>query len=250
MSHYILKLGIILIHQLYTYRKSTVVYTLLKYLYRFLSSNTNCHTCISVPALSYSEISQAETAKIATNMHDFIRPSNVTQDPQVYPLTLLDQNMPRVYTRLILCIPDVSQRNTELIASATQVHLILSKGLARLVDEVPYLAGNVAPIEESNSMMQIASGKGVSLTTTTFAEPVDYKSLQEEHFPIEKLPGHFAPLGIVKEASLEIVPEAEVGDYVLVHVGVAISKVNVEEAEKVYRFLEDMGELNELKESS
>ena len=195
MSHYILKLGIILIHQLYTYRKSTVVYTLLKYLYRFLSSNTNCHTCISVPAVSYSEISRAETAKIATNMHDFIRPSNATQDPQVYPLTLLDQNMPRVYTRLILCIPDVSQRNTELIASATQVHLILSKDLARLVDEVPYLAGNVAPIEESNSMMQIASGKGVSLITTTFAEPVDYKSLQEEHFPIEKLPGHFASLG-------------------------------------------------------
>ncbi|MDQ6844892.1 MAG: HypC/HybG/HupF family hydrogenase formation chaperone [Bacteroidota bacterium] len=52
--------------------------------------------------------------------------------------------------------------------------------------------------------------------------------------------------GIIKEASLEIVPEAEVDDYVLVHVGVAISKVNPEEAEKVYKFLHDMGELNEL----
>ncbi len=55
--------------------------------------------------------------------------------------------------------------------------------------------------------------------------------------------------GIVKEASLEIVPEAEVDDYVLVHVGVAISKVNVEEAEKVYQFLHDMGDLNELTEN-
>lgn len=55
--------------------------------------------------------------------------------------------------------------------------------------------------------------------------------------------------GIVKEANLEIVPEAEVGDYVLVHVGVAISKVNVEEAEKVYQFLHDMGDLNELTEN-
>lgn len=55
--------------------------------------------------------------------------------------------------------------------------------------------------------------------------------------------------GIVKEASLEIVPEAEVDDYVLVHVGVAISKVDVEEAERVYRFLDDMGELNELNEN-
>ncbi|MEO8111567.1 MAG: HypC/HybG/HupF family hydrogenase formation chaperone [Ginsengibacter sp.] len=55
--------------------------------------------------------------------------------------------------------------------------------------------------------------------------------------------------GIIKEASLEIVPEAEVDDYVLVHVGVAISKVNVEEAEKVYQFLHDMGDLNELQEN-
>ncbi len=55
--------------------------------------------------------------------------------------------------------------------------------------------------------------------------------------------------GIIKEASLEIVPEAEVDDYVLVHVGVAISKVDVEETERVYRFLDDMGELNELNEN-
>jgi len=32
--------------------------------------------------------------------------------------------------------------------------------------------------------------------------------------------------GIIKEASLEMVPEAEIGDFVLVHVGVAISKIN------------------------
>jgi hydrogenase expression/formation protein HypC len=52
--------------------------------------------------------------------------------------------------------------------------------------------------------------------------------------------------GIIKEASLEIVPEAVIGDYVLVHVGVAISKVNEEEARKVYQYLHEMGELNEL----
>ncbi|KAK3605021.1 hypothetical protein CHS0354_000686, partial [Potamilus streckersoni] len=38
--------------------------------------------------------------------------------------------------------------------------------------------------------------------------------------------------GIKKEASLELLPSADVGDYVLVHVGVAISKVNEEEAMK------------------
>ena len=55
--------------------------------------------------------------------------------------------------------------------------------------------------------------------------------------------------GITKETNLELVPEAKEGDYVLVHVGVAISKVNVEEAEKVYQFLHDMGDLNELTEN-
>ena len=52
--------------------------------------------------------------------------------------------------------------------------------------------------------------------------------------------------GIIKEASLEIIPEAEVGDYVLVHVGVAISKVNEEEAHKVFGYLKEAGESDEL----
>ena len=52
--------------------------------------------------------------------------------------------------------------------------------------------------------------------------------------------------GIIKEASLEMVPTAAVGDYVLVHVGVAISKVNEEEANKVFDYLREAGELDEL----
>ncbi len=52
--------------------------------------------------------------------------------------------------------------------------------------------------------------------------------------------------GIVKEASLEMIPEAKIGDYVLVHVGVAISIVNEEEAKKTFRYLEEMGEVDEL----
>ncbi len=52
--------------------------------------------------------------------------------------------------------------------------------------------------------------------------------------------------GIIKEASLEMVPTADVGDYVLVHVGVAISKVNEEEAHKVFGYLREAGELDEL----
>jgi hydrogenase expression/formation protein HypC len=52
--------------------------------------------------------------------------------------------------------------------------------------------------------------------------------------------------GIVREACLQLIPEAETGDYVLVHVGFAISKLNAEEAERAYRLLEEMGQLSEL----
>ncbi|HAI44637.1 MAG: HypC/HybG/HupF family hydrogenase formation chaperone [Dokdonia sp.] len=52
--------------------------------------------------------------------------------------------------------------------------------------------------------------------------------------------------GISKEASLEMLPDADIGDYVLVHVGVAISKVNEEEAQKSFKYLEELGELGEL----
>lgn len=51
--------------------------------------------------------------------------------------------------------------------------------------------------------------------------------------------------GIVKEASLEMVPHAKVDDYVLVHVGVAISIVDEEEAKQTFRYLEAMGEVEE-----
>ena len=51
--------------------------------------------------------------------------------------------------------------------------------------------------------------------------------------------------GIVREACLDFVPEANVGDYVMVHVGFAISVVDKEEAERTYALLESMGVLNE-----
>ncbi|MBH2003116.1 MAG: HypC/HybG/HupF family hydrogenase formation chaperone [Sphingobacteriia bacterium] len=52
--------------------------------------------------------------------------------------------------------------------------------------------------------------------------------------------------GIQKEVNLCMVPEVQVGDYVLVHVGVAIGKVDEEEAQKVFNYLKDMGEVEEL----
>ncbi len=52
--------------------------------------------------------------------------------------------------------------------------------------------------------------------------------------------------GIVKTVCLAYVPEVQVGDYVVVHVGFAISKVDEAEAAKVFQYLKEMNELDEL----
>jgi hydrogenase expression/formation protein HypC len=56
--------------------------------------------------------------------------------------------------------------------------------------------------------------------------------------------------GVVKEVNLACVPEAKVGDYVIVHVGVAISRVDEEEARRVFDYLRQMDELGELEPGS
>jgi hydrogenase expression/formation protein HypC len=52
--------------------------------------------------------------------------------------------------------------------------------------------------------------------------------------------------GILKEVCLAYTPEVQVGDYVIVHVGFAISQVDEAEAQEVFRFLQQMDELGEL----
>ena len=55
--------------------------------------------------------------------------------------------------------------------------------------------------------------------------------------------------GIVKEVSLAYVPEAAVGDYVIVHVGFAISTLGEEEAAQVFDYLRQMDELEEVEKT-
>jgi hydrogenase expression/formation protein HypC len=52
--------------------------------------------------------------------------------------------------------------------------------------------------------------------------------------------------GIIKEVNLACVPEAKIGDYVIVHVGMAISIVDEAEARKVFDYLNEMNELDGL----
>ena len=46
--------------------------------------------------------------------------------------------------------------------------------------------------------------------------------------------------GVVKEVSLALVPEAAIGDYVIVHVGMALSKIAEAEAQQVFAYLRQM----------
>lgn len=61
--------------------------------------------------------------------------------------------------------------------------------------------------------------------------------------------GRVAFGGIVKEVCLEYVPEAGVGDFVIVHAGFAISRIDREGALRVFSYLDALGGTNELEES-
>lgn len=62
----------------------------------------------------------------------------------------------------------------------------------------------------------------------------------------EVLMGKVAFGGVARRVCLEHVPEVRPGDYVLVHVGFALSKIDEQEAQRVFEFLERMKQLDEL----
>jgi hydrogenase expression/formation protein HypC len=51
--------------------------------------------------------------------------------------------------------------------------------------------------------------------------------------------------GVTRQVSLDFVPETQIGDYVLVHVGFAISRISPEEAERTYELLRQIQEADE-----
>lgn len=56
--------------------------------------------------------------------------------------------------------------------------------------------------------------------------------------------------GVRKAACLEHVPDVAIGDYVLIHVGFALSRLDEEEAHRVFALLAELGQLDELGEPS
>jgi len=55
--------------------------------------------------------------------------------------------------------------------------------------------------------------------------------------------------GVVREVNLCYVPEAKVGDYVMVHVGFAISIVDEAEAKQIFEYLKEISQLDELEDN-
>ena len=54
--------------------------------------------------------------------------------------------------------------------------------------------------------------------------------------------------GVVKNVCLAYVPEAQIGDYVIVHAGFAISRLDAERARHVFSYLDELGATSEVKE--
>lgn len=52
--------------------------------------------------------------------------------------------------------------------------------------------------------------------------------------------------GVIKQVNLAYVPEAKIGDYVIVHVGFAINKLDEEEAARVFEYLKEIDDLEDL----
>jgi hydrogenase expression/formation protein HypC len=67
-----------------------------------------------------------------------------------------------------------------------------------------------------------------------------------EENPLGMTMGTVSFSGITKDCCMAYVPEVAVGDYVVVHVGFAISIIDEEEAQRTLQFLEDMDDLDEL----
>jgi len=56
--------------------------------------------------------------------------------------------------------------------------------------------------------------------------------------------------GVLREVSLAYVPDAVVGNYVLVHAGFAISTVDETEAARIFEYLDEIGDIEDIKTSS
>jgi hydrogenase expression/formation protein HypC len=72
------------------------------------------------------------------------------------------------------------------------------------------------------------------------------KVVRVEESPLGMTMGTVSFGGVRKEVCLAYVPDVEVGEYVIVHVGFAISKLDEREAEETFKLLQELDDLSEL----
>jgi len=75
------------------------------------------------------------------------------------------------------------------------------------------------------------------------------KVVQIDSDPLGMTMGRVSFGGILKDVCLAYIPEVKVGEFVLVHVGFAISRIDEEEAGEVFKILEQMGEIEDVGEA-
>lgn len=76
------------------------------------------------------------------------------------------------------------------------------------------------------------------------------KVIEIGHREDEMIMGRVSFEGLEKEVCLSYVPDVKIGDYVIVHVGFALNKIDDDEALRVFDYLEQMGETEEIKSKS
>jgi hydrogenase expression/formation protein HypC len=72
------------------------------------------------------------------------------------------------------------------------------------------------------------------------------KVVEVNHSPVGMTMGRVSFSGITKEVCLAYLDDVQVGEWVVVHVGFAISRIDEEEARQVFEFLASMDELDEI----
>ena len=70
--------------------------------------------------------------------------------------------------------------------------------------------------------------------------PGEIVSIEEDDQQMRKAKVRFG--GITRDAYLDLVPDAAVGDYVVVHVGFAISRIDETEAQEIFNYLDEIGD--------
>lgn len=133
---------------------------------------------------------------MAKVMESFIKPRDDHSIKNLVDLSPLDQIMPRVYTRLILCLPNQcsSREDHAIIFSA------LEKGLQQTLVEIPYLSGVIREDKDKSGNVHIAPGPGVLLRLRDLEDDSDvsYQKLKDSHFPLSSLDGEIlAPVGMI-----------------------------------------------------